>query len=150
MERLTERTENGIVGNNDRVENYPLYKIADIDPLDYRIVGQCFEKLANYEDLEEQGLLLRLPCKVGTTVWKIDRLFYRDRKGCKECIYYGNDGLGEYCDYYGCNDEDLPPSCTKPFEKIFKLDMLDDFGKTVFLTREEAEQELEKMKGEGE
>ena len=30
------------------------------------------EKLAAYEDLEEQGLLVRLPCKVGDTVWDND------------------------------------------------------------------------------
>lgn len=29
------------------------------------------QKLGEYEDLEEQGLLLRLPCKVGTEVWTI-------------------------------------------------------------------------------
>ena len=29
------------------------------------------EKLGRYEDLEEQGLLLRLPCKVGDTVYCI-------------------------------------------------------------------------------
>ena len=29
------------------------------------------EKLAEYEDLEEQGLLVRLPCKVGTEVYYI-------------------------------------------------------------------------------
>ena len=28
-------------------------------------------KLAEYEDLEEQGLLLKLPCKVGSTVYHI-------------------------------------------------------------------------------
>ena len=28
-------------------------------------------KLKNYKDLEEQGLLLRLPCKVGSTVYHI-------------------------------------------------------------------------------
>lgn len=27
--------------------------------------------LAEYEDLEEQGLLVRLPCKVGDTVWVV-------------------------------------------------------------------------------
>ena len=114
---------------------------------DCEILIEIFDKLAYYEDAEEQGLLQRLPCKVGTKVWKIDKLFYIDRKGCRECLYYGNDGLGEYCDYYGYNDEDLPPSCTKPFETIFELGMLDEFGKTVFLTREEAEQALAEMKG---
>ena len=29
------------------------------------------EKLAVYEDAEEQGLLIRLPCKVGDDVWTI-------------------------------------------------------------------------------
>lgn len=29
------------------------------------------DKLADYEDLEEQGLLLRLPCKIGDTVYVI-------------------------------------------------------------------------------
>lgn len=29
------------------------------------------EKLAKYEDMEEQGLLIKLPCKVGDTVYEI-------------------------------------------------------------------------------
>ena len=74
MERLTERTNIGIVGNNESVKNYPLYKVAEYDELDHRIVSQCFDKLAEYEDLEEQGLLLRLPCKVGDTVYCIRAL----------------------------------------------------------------------------
>ena len=63
MDRLTERTNMGIVGNNESVKNYPLYKVAEYDELDHGITGQCFEKLADYEDLDEQGLLLCLPCK---------------------------------------------------------------------------------------
>ena len=30
---------------------------------------QAYFKLKDYEDLEEQGLLLKLPCKVGDTVY---------------------------------------------------------------------------------
>lgn len=30
---------------------------------------QLIDKLGNYEELEEQGLLLKLPCKVGDTVY---------------------------------------------------------------------------------
>ena len=69
MSRLTTRTPLGICGQTAGVENYPLYKIAEDDPLDHGLVGQCFEKLANYEDKEEQGLLFNLPCKVGDTVY---------------------------------------------------------------------------------
>ena len=46
MERLTERDSNGDVY---------------VKQHDYVTAS---EKLAEYEDLEEQGLLLRLPCKV--------------------------------------------------------------------------------------
>lgn len=31
-----------------------------------------FEKLAHYEDLEEQGRLIELPCAVGDIVWSYD------------------------------------------------------------------------------
>lgn len=33
---------------------------------------EAMKKLAEYEDLEEQGLLLRLPCKVGDTIYLVD------------------------------------------------------------------------------
>ena len=50
--RLTERTDNGIVGNNDAVSGYPLYNIYnDIEFLDGGLLKECFEKLAAYEDI---------------------------------------------------------------------------------------------------
>ena len=33
--------------------------------------ANVLNRLAEYEDLEEQGLLLRLPCKVGDTVYHV-------------------------------------------------------------------------------
>ena len=35
------------------------------------LIQKAFQKLAHYEDLEEQGLLLKLPCKMGTKVYHI-------------------------------------------------------------------------------
>lgn len=55
MERLTYRTIKGEAMGNSSV--------ADI--------GDILGKLAEYEDLEEQGLLLKLPCPIGTEVWTI-------------------------------------------------------------------------------
>ena len=40
---------------------------------EHRQVKEYLEELKRYRDLEEQGLLLRLPCKVGTEVWTIMR-----------------------------------------------------------------------------
>ena len=56
MERLTYRTTKGEAIGNSSVA----------------YIGDILEKFAEYEDLEEQGLLLRLPCKVGDTVWELD------------------------------------------------------------------------------
>lgn len=97
-----------------------------------------YKKLQEYEDAEEQGLLLRLPCKVGDTVYKV---WY------KPC-HHGED----YPDSYsccGCEDDcDLERTI---FEFIVpSLDWIlghfNTFGEHVwFLTREEAEVALERM-----
>lgn len=41
-------------------------------------IRTALEKLAHYEDLEEQGRLIELPCKIGDTVYGIRR-FHGDR-----------------------------------------------------------------------
>lgn len=61
MERLTER-EPYWLG-----EEFWTYAM---EPTDEEIES-VYEKLRHYENLEEQGLLLRLPCKVGDTVYCI-------------------------------------------------------------------------------
>ena len=127
MERLTKRTVMGIVGNNDMVENYPLYKVANSDPLDHNITEQAFEKLAEYEDAEEKGLLLSLPCKVGDTI------YYIEDNLINEFVVYSFDirPLQKFvCNYVG-------------IRLNFK-----NFGKTVFLTQAEAEQKLKEMESD--
>ena len=37
----------------------------------YNKLAEWFEELKSYKDLEEQGLLVRLPCKVGDTMYDI-------------------------------------------------------------------------------
>ena len=70
MERLTERFSNGQAavygcGNNCKYD----YKYCNNHLEDCPTINEIYEKLASYEDLEEQGLLLRLPCKCGDTVY---------------------------------------------------------------------------------
>lgn len=100
-------------------------------------LDRMMQKLADYEDAEEQGLLLRLPVAIGKTVYSFDRQIWIDEKGCRDCVYYAIDG---FCDY-----EEEYPACTKVFETKFEFNMRDDFGKTVFLTKEEAEQALKQI-----
>ena len=82
-------------------------------------VNQAIKKLYEYETAEEEGRLVVLPCKVGDIVYKI--MCQRD------------------------NFDDRPYRIITSVN--FRLDMADDIGKTVFLTREEADKALKEMEG---
>lgn len=129
MERLTERMENAPDGeSNVWVKNHDYIKAS--------------EKLAEYEDLEEQGLLVRLPCKVGDMVWDND-FGYPESYEIK-AFSYG------YCDSYvepgvGIEDE-IIFYYENSIGSITGAFPMSEIGKTVFLTREEAEKKLEEMK----
>jgi hypothetical protein len=72
------------------------------------------------------GRLVVLPCKVGTRVWAIGQ-------DCDLChdMYTEEPCLFGDCEY------------RKVIESVFLPSMTDEFGKTVFLTREEAEKALQ-------
>ena len=106
-------------------------------------IYQAIQKLAEYEDLEEQGLLLRLPCKIGDTIWDNDcgkpcaytitgfsfgtgENFIDEPVSLKEIVYY-------YSNYNG--------SITGSFAVSI-------IGETIFLTKAEAEQKLKEMESD--
>ena len=98
----------------------------------YEQVAKWLKELKSYKEAEEQGLLVRLPCKVGDTVYKITRFC---SGGIRDCGYS-----------YECSE--CPEY--KPFIEYieFKITILKDIGKNVCLTREEAEKKLEEMKND--
>lgn len=64
MERLTQRENDKLIMvKQDNGEYIPAY----LDEDNFKAI----KKLADYENLEKQGLLVRLPCKVGTEVYYI-------------------------------------------------------------------------------
>lgn len=66
MERLTRRSANGT----------GIYATPSGEPVKWENNRHnVLQKLADYEDAEEQGLLLRLPCKVGDTVYVVTSPF---------------------------------------------------------------------------
>ena len=98
-------------------------------------IREVIYKLAEYEDLEEQGLLLRLPCNVGDPVWDID--FGRPCRYEVTGFSFGN--LNE--DY--CEDEvtvfnQIVVYYTNSNGSMTGRFAMSEIGKTVFLTREEA------------
>lgn len=72
MERLTYKE-----GNHYYSENDCLVEISTIDEDSLNVLQNILDKLGNYEDAEEQGLLLRLPCKLGDTIYEVS---YKNRK----------------------------------------------------------------------
>ena len=92
-------------------------------------IYQAIQKLAEYEDLEEQGLLLRLPVLIGTTVYEFEPL-NKIVKGCTART------IVKYTMY----DDSIWFNFADGFMKN-----IEDFGETVFLTREAAEQKLKEI-----
>lgn len=113
-------------------------------------IGSVADKLAAYEDLEEQGKLLKLPCAVGDTVYRICPKCNDAHNGsCKNCAWensYSNRG----CTVYGgWKDGQYPMGeCTiVPYKVSWNYipNLLENIGKRVFLTREEAEAALKEL-----
>ena len=99
------------------------------------------EKLKRYEDAEEQGLLLRLPCKVGDKIYQISENFIEP---CTVETIFVSDDVDK--DGNHCNMAEIHYSrydCPYTSAEIY----FTDIGKTVFLTQEEAEAKLAEMEG---
>lgn len=79
MERLTEKSKSGMVWFIDRENNDTRLEPCEMDSHHSRL---AIQKLAEYEDLEAQGLLLKLPCKVGDTVYAVTRDFISEYTIC--------------------------------------------------------------------
>lgn len=135
MERLT--LEEAIVHAKEVVEkNYRGADFESIDYIDDDIKTNCIkcaeehmqlvkwlEELKSYKEAEEQGLLVRLPCPVGTTVWDICGMDIRENVVCGiECGKNGKQFL------WANHDE-----------------WLGELNDLVFLTREEAVNKLEEF-----
>lgn len=86
-------------------------RIAD----DNKHLAEWLEELKGYQQLEEQGRLIKLPCKVGDDIYYI---------------------LG------------IPNETPCTIDKCtFELSDINKIGKTLFLTKSEAEAKLEELRG---
>lgn len=97
-------------------------KAALTKPLFLRVAAQALGvdigRLSELAEADKDGRVVVLPCKVGDTIWRLKRTF------------------------------ETYPDRSKPYVEpdAFLLQDVWDAGKTVFLTREEAEKALEAMK----
>ena len=121
------------------------------------------EKLAEYETAEEEGRLVVLPCSIGDTVWVTthpfnvigdtvwvtthpfnvfdDFDFYTE---AQDEIYESY--ISSITFYENSNQYRIHAKETRQFIKAYFMES--DFGKTVFLTKEEAEKALKEMESD--
>jgi hypothetical protein len=160
MERLTKTYSDGTHGASDSLP-------CGENSYDYK--NLLIERLGKYEDLEEQGRLLKLPCKVGDTVYVDNTILPIEDMECYEDIdnkiplYFPArvvsfrfakrnwmkiavkaKWLHEWID-----DETGPESDYIECEKNFTI-LLSMIGKTVFLAKSEAEAKLKELRGNNE
>lgn len=110
------------------------------DDVCFRSEVERLDKLAAYEDAEEQGLLVRLPCKVGDTVYAPTRNFVSEFR-VSQFDFGGYEKSYLWVNWY----------LTKGITGNFRIDGIkaSEIGKTVFLTREEAEAALKGGQDDG-
>lgn len=119
-ERLTERADNTIYCKDS--------------------YDKIIDRLAEYEDLEEQGLLVRSLCKVGDTVYVMGQY----------TVDFAEFTVVSFIVCYNIDDKRIE----KEFiAKNFKSELTvvfreENIGKWVFLTRPKAEKKLKELKGE--
>ena len=138
MERLTERNPSWI--------DDEMWERA-CEP-DCEAIDAVYRKLKAYEDAEEQELLLRLPCKVGDTVYVVTSPFnvFDDieyDENMKDEVY---EAYVSSVSFYESGEQyRIYAKVTNHFIGAYFREC--DFGKTVFFTQEEAEAKLKEMEG---
>lgn len=133
MERLTQTSNSGGVAFTFDLD-------ITCQPSEVRKILNLATKLKEYEDLEEQGRLIKLPCKLGDKIFldfagfgkDIDKFTVKDFH--LDCFEDGETTL--FCDYES-NDRTFSG----------QIDVT-EFGKTVFLTKSEAEEKLKELRGQ--
>lgn len=130
MGRFTERDE---YGNADIIGVSSLDLQFNLALEEFNKVTNALNKLADYEELEEQKKLMKLPCAVGDTVYRIN-------KGKKEPIIPMRViGIAIR------NENELVIQTKDIADDNHNLYSKNSIGKTVFLTKEAAEAAVKEM-----
>lgn len=139
MERLTQKSDKMIWLKDQGLKIEP----CEMNAHHCRMI---LEKLVDYEEAEEQGLLVRLPVKIDDDIYKIPSKanyglnvlngYKANNRVYHQKVYsivFSQSGWFVQCD----KDSIYAPN-------VICVDV--EYGKTWFLTREEAEKKLEEMK----
>lgn len=133
MERLT---KSGAISGKD------INELLDESNENQMGKTKAYYKLQEYEDLDEQNRLIRLPFKAGETLWLIMICGIKDKKA--EWNIYEAICTGFSC----CISGELKVSTIIKNKSKYRNEVpLSEIGETVFLTKSEAEIKLKKLRG---
>ncbi|MCI9081469.1 MAG: hypothetical protein HFI70_03945 [Lachnospiraceae bacterium] len=131
MERLTVKYGDGLYESVNPIDIYG----NEYSKTNYK---ELLKQLGEYEDSEEQNRLLKLPCAVGDTVYADSSVFGLLEYTVDNIIV--NKTITFLCSAYSEPIGDCLSECLDEIEPD-----ISDFGKTVFLTREQAEAALKEL-----
>lgn len=129
---------------SDNPMNKACIKVAK----DHEQLAEWLEKSKEYQQLEEQGRLIKLPCKVGDTVYVVTSPFnvFDDieyDENMKDEVY---ESYVSSTTFYKSGEQyRIYAKATNRFIGAYFREC--DFGKTVFLTKSEAESKLKELRG---
>lgn len=108
--------------------------------------GPAIDKLGKIEDAQAKKLLMILPCKEGDIVYRIcPKCNYEHDGSCKNCSWE-NSLFTHGCDVYKSDGTSKRQIVPYKVTWNYYPNLIEHLGKTVFLTREEAEQHLLNLK----
>ena len=110
---------------------------------EHKQVAEYLRKLKDYEDAEEQGRLVKLPCKVGDTVWQIMVVGVQGKN-----IKYGIFKAVVTTISVDYQMNFLLSTITEDEERYRNEVTSTAIGETMFFTKSEAEAKLKELRGE--
>lgn len=138
MERLTQKLDKMIWFKDQGLKIEP----CEMNAHHCRMI---LEKLADYEDLEEQGLFVRLPFKLNHKLYHFYEIDIEDDfadAAPDEII------MEVVATEFIIDRHEITIKCITGWNSSYEYLPAAEIGKTVFLTHEEAEKKLEEMKND--
>ncbi len=119
---------------SDNPMNKACIKVAK----DHEQLAEWLEKSKEYQQLEEQDRLIKLPCNRGDKIYFVKSAFSMAHFPIEAMV---TSICGVDC------DNDVMYSSITEYNKIDRRFRSSDIGKTVFLTKSEAEAKLKELRG---
>lgn len=103
-------------------------------------------KLARYEEADAEGRMFITPCRIGYPVWTFSKIIdVEPGKGipnkCIDCRYLYQSMYSYVCKKH----PEESTGCEMVYQLPFELSMLDEINKTIFLSKEAAEDALKQF-----